>query len=156
MKEYEYSFRVNDINPFISYCENNDYIIEKDNLQTRELFKNKNKILARITTEIENDKTTCILDFKDDNNTDDLVKEARETLPLKVSLEDRAKIDSILNILDFNKDVVLKRKRITYVNGNIKFEIDEYMEPEECFVVAIEGEKDLVDSVYLDIKDKIN
>ena len=156
MKEYEYSFRVNHINPFISYCENNGYIIEKDNLQTRELFKNKNKILARIKTEIENDKTTCILDFKDDNNTDDLVKEARDTLPLKVSLEDRAKIDSILNILDFNKDVVLKRKRITYVNGNIKFEIDEYMEPEECFVVAIEGEKDLVDSVYLDIKDKIN
>lgn len=155
MKEYEYSFKVNDINPFINYCKNNGYILENDNLQIRELFKNKNKILARITTEIINDEKKYILDFKDDNDTDILIKEARETFPLKVRLEDRKALDSILDILDFSKDVVLKRKRVTYVKNKVKFEIDEYMEPEIFYVVAIEGEKNLVDNVYLDIKNKI-
>ena len=154
MKEYEYSFIVNDITPYIDYCKNNGYELEKNNYQIRELFKNENKILARITTEVENKRRTCVLDFKDDNDTSKLVKEARETIPLRVSKENRKAIDSMLEILGYHKDKVLKRKRVVYKKGEVKFEIDEYLEPEKCYVVAIEGEKEAVDRIYLKLNNE--
>ena len=152
MREYEYSFIVNDITPYVIYCKNNGYELEKSNYQIRELFKHENKILARITTEIENKKRTCVLDFKDDNDTNKLVKESRETLPIKVSRDNRKAILSMLEILGYYKDKTLKRKRVVYTKGEVKFEIDEYLEPDKCYVVAIEGEKDAVDRVYNEIK----
>lgn len=151
MKEYEYSFRVNDITPYIDYCKINNYDLEKSNYQIRELFKHENKILARITTEVENKRRTCVLDFKDDNDTNKLVKEARETVPLKVSRDNRKAVDSMLEILGYHKDKTLKRKRVVYKKGEVKFEVDEYLEPEICYVVAIEGEKEAVDKVYEEI-----
>ena len=154
MKEYEYSFKVSDITPYIDYCKKNNYELEKSNYQVRELFKHENKILARITTEIENKRRTCVLDFKDDNDTNKLVKEARETIPLKVSRENRNAVDSMLEILGYHKDKILKRRRFVYKKGEVKFEIDEYLEPEECYVVAIEGEKEVVDRVYLELNSK--
>ena len=140
---------------WIKYCQKNDYQLEKENYQIRELFKNKNKILARITSEIEKKKRTCVLDFKDDNNTEVLIKEARETIPITVSRANRKAIDSMLEMLEFYKDKTLKRKRISYIKSGVKFEIDEYIEPEKCFVVAIEGEKEVVDKTYKDVKIKI-
>lgn len=156
MKEYEYSFKTESIEPYIKYCEDNNYQIKKENYQIRELFKNKNKILARITTEIENKKRTCILDFKDDNDTEVLIKEARETIPLIVSKTNRKAVDSMLEILGYYKHKTLKRKRICYTKQEVKFEIDEYIEPEKCFVVAIEGKKEIVDETYKDVKEKIS
>lgn len=155
MKEYEYSFKVKSIKPYIKYCQENNYQLEKENYQIRELFKNKNNILARITTEIENKKRTCVLDFKDDNDTEVLIKEARETVPLIVSNKNRKAVESMLEILGYQQDKILKRKRIVYKKEDIKFEIDEYLKPEKCFVVAIEGKKELVDKTYKDIKEKI-
>lgn len=152
MREYEYSFIVNDITPYVIYCKNNGYELEKSNYQIRELFKHENKILARITTEIENKKRTCVLDFKDDNDTNKLVKESREILPIKISRDNRKAIDSMLEILGYCKDKTLKRKRVVYKKDEVKFEIDEYLEPDKCYVVAIEGEKEGVDRVYNEIK----
>ena len=48
-KEYEYSFYVKEIEPYIQYCEKNDYKKTSEGNQIRELYKNGNKILARIT-----------------------------------------------------------------------------------------------------------
>jgi len=151
MKEYEYSFMVESIDPYTNYCESNNYTLEKSNYQIRELFKNTNKILARITTEITKNEESYILDFKDDNDTELLVKEARETVPLKFNKENRNSIDSMLQILDFRKEKILKRKRKTYEKDKVVFEIDEYLEPEICYVVAIEGEKQAVDKVYQEL-----
>jgi hypothetical protein len=38
-----------------------------------------------------------------------------------------------------------------YQKNNAKFEIDEYSAPEEMYVVAIEGEKREVDSIYEEV-----
>ena len=54
----------------------------------------------------------------------------------------------MLEILGYHKDKTLKRRRFVYKKGEVKFEIDEYLEPEQCYVVAIEGENEAVDSVY--------
>ena len=43
-EEYEYSFKVKDIKPFIEYCINNSYILEDEYEQTRILYKNGGKI----------------------------------------------------------------------------------------------------------------
>jgi adenylate cyclase class IV len=155
MKEYEYSFKVKNIDHYIKYCQDNDFQLESESYQIREVFKNKNKILARITTDIKNNKKICVLDFKDDNEKDVLLKEAKESLPLTVNKNNYEAVLSILEILGYYKDIVLKRNRLTYIKESIKFEIDEYMEPEKCFVVAIEGDKELVDYTYNDICKKI-
>lgn len=46
---------------------------------------------------------------------------------------------------------------IEIINGvltKVTFEFDSYMEPEICYVVAIEGEKEEVDSIYKEIQEK--
>ena len=50
-KEYEYSSKVNDIKPFIEYCEKNGYKKEDEYNQTRILYRNNDKLLARLTTD---------------------------------------------------------------------------------------------------------
>lgn len=44
-KEYEYSFKVKDITPFIEYCVNNNYELQKEWEQIRILYKNDGKIM---------------------------------------------------------------------------------------------------------------
>ena len=51
----------------------------------------------------------------------------------------------------FNKFKTLERKRYVYKKNNAKFEIDEYSAPEKMYVVAIEGEKEEVDSIYEEV-----
>ena len=43
------------------------------------------------------------------------------------------------------------RKRYVYINNNVIFEIDKYIEP-VMNVVAIEGNKDEVDNIYNKLK----
>lgn len=54
---------------------------------------------------------------------------------------------SLIEILNLNRKIVLKRKRYVYEKENVKFEIDEYIEP-LMNVIAIEGKKEEVDRVY--------
>ena len=49
-KEYEYSMKVKDIKPFINYCKKNNYNLINKTTQKRVLYRNDNKILARVTT----------------------------------------------------------------------------------------------------------
>ena len=146
MNEYEYSFKVNDITKYIDYCKNNNYKLVEEVKQTRTLYRNSNKTMARIT--INNDK--MFLDFKEDNLTDDILKIRKETKPLEFN--DIEVVNSILKFLEYEKDITLIRTRIIYEKGNVKFEIDQYESPEIYNVVAIEGEKEDVDKVYKELE----
>lgn len=155
MLEYEYSFVVKDIRPYIEYCENEGYSKISENTQIRELFISANKILARITKNITENEDKIVLDFKDDNDSEDILKSSKESLPLQINESDRETVNSILDILGYKKNKYLERKRIVYKKGNVKFEIDEYFAPEIMYVIGIEGEKILVDEIYKSLLQKM-
>ena len=150
--EYEYSFKVDSLDWYKKYCAENGYEKRLEYDQVRELFTSDNKVLARITTTKTGENTDVFLDFKDDDDSDKVYKESRETIPLKVTDENRGAIDSILNILGYKKKKHLVRKRYIYKKGKVKFEMDDYTKPEIMHVVAIEGDKDEVTKVYNEIK----
>ena len=65
--------------------------------------------------------------------------------------ENKEIVKSILEVLDFYEAANNIRTRYEYVLGGVKFEIDDYIRP-QAQVVAIEGEKELVDKVYEQVK----
>lgn len=146
MMEYEYSKVVEDLKKYISYCESNGYILEKKSLQERTLYRNENGTIARITINDNNDKE---LDFKEDKMPDQELIVRKESLPIKFT--DDEVVNSILDILNYKKDNTLKRYRYVYTKDNVKFELDEYLEPEKKCVAAIEGDKELVDIIWKEI-----
>lgn len=147
MIEYEYSFKVRDIKPYLNYCEENGYIFKRKSQETRILYKNDQKLLARITT--IDDVTTFAL--KDDNSEEKLVKTSRESLPITLNKDEITAALSMLEMLDFAHHKTLKRKRAIYQKGSVTFEIDEYFAPEKAYVVALEGEKNAVDKTYQEV-----
>lgn len=151
MIEYEYSFKVLDIKPFIKFCENKNYEKEESITQTRVLYKNENGVLARITTNKSDNRVKQYLNFKEENESEKVLKESKETSMLEVNSENKDFIKSMLEILNFYKSKELKRTRHIYKKDKVKFEIDYYMQP-EMQVVAIEGEKNEVDKVYKEIE----
>lgn len=151
MIEYEYSFEVKDLQPFIDYCEKNGYKLKEDYCQTRIIYRHKNKTIGRLTISEANGKILKKLDFKDDKLTGDDLIERRETKALEY--EDDRVIESILEFLNYKQDNTLKRTRKTYEKGGVKLELDHYFQPRTSFVVAIEGEKEEVDKVYNLVKD---
>lgn len=150
-KEYEYSFKVKDIRLFIDYCVNNNYELKKEYEQIRTLYKNGGKVMARITKNIFKDKEEEILNFKDDNLSDSVLKVSRESKDLIITNENREFVKSLLEILELSETKKLIRKRYVYTSNNVIFEIDEYTNP-LMKVVAIEGKKDDVDIVYNELK----
>lgn len=154
-KEYEYSFKVNDITPFIDYCINNNYELENEYKQTRTLYKNGGKVMARITKNVYKDSEVEILNFKDDNLSNSVLKVSRESKDLIINDENRDFVKSLLEILELNDTKKLVRKRYVYTYENVIFEIDKYTNP-FMNVVAIEGKKEEVDKVYNDLKSVID
>lgn len=150
-KEYEYSFKVKEIEEFINYCKDNDYVLEDEYEQVRKLYKNGGKIMGRITKNSYKNHSVEILNFKDDNLNDSVLKESRESLDLVIDDSNREFVQSLLDILDLPETKVLIRKRFVYTKNNVKFELDNYIEP-KMNVVAIEGLKEEVDVVYNDLK----
>lgn len=155
MEEYEYSFKVLDILPYIEYCKNNEYKLKEETSQTRVLYRNVNKTMARITTKKKGNSKKIVLDFKDDNKSEEILKVSRETLPLEINDNDLGAIYSILDMLEYRKDITLIRDRFIYEKGNVTFELDSYSSPEKMYVVAIEGKKEEVDIIYNSLKDII-
>ena len=137
-KEYEYSFKVSDITPFIDYCISNSYELKEEYEQTRTLYKNGGKVMARITKNIYKNSEVEILNFKDDNLSDNVLKVSRESKDLVIDDKNREFVKSLLEILELNETKKLVRKRYVYINNNVIFEIDKYIEP-VMNVVAIEG-----------------
>ena len=154
-KEYEYSFKVKDIKEFIQYCVLNEYEKKEEYLQTRILYKNSGPVMARITENIYNDYVQKVLNFKDDNLNDNILKVSRETKDLVINDDNQEFVDSLIEILDLANKKVLKRKRYVFEKNSVKFEIDEYIEP-VMNVVAIEGLQKEVDAVYNELEEIIN
>lgn len=152
--EYEYSFKVKDLKPYIDYCKENNYEFIEETKQSRTIYRNENKTMARITIKEKNNNIKKLLDFKDDILTDDVLIERRESK--QVEFNDDEPIESILNFLNYKKDNTLIRTRYVYEKENVKFELDDYESPEKTFVIAIEGNKNEVDKVYEDITKKLN
>ena len=101
MQEYEYSFKVTDLKPFIKFIEDNKFIKIDENYQSRTLYKKEDKTMARITVSGKNsEESKIIFDFKDDEDSDNLLKERRETLPLEITNIEIAK--SIIEFLGYN------------------------------------------------------
>lgn len=156
MEEYEYSFKVTDLNPYIEYCKKNNYDKREETSQTRILYKNINRTIARITTQEKNGNKKTVLDFKDDNESDSTLKVCRESLPLEVLESNREAVDSILDMLGYKIKKTLIRNRIVYFKDEVVFELDNYSSPETMYVVGIEGNKEKVDKVYNEVKKIIN
>lgn len=154
-KEYEYSFKVKDIKPFIDYCINNNYQKNKEYEQTRLLYKNGGKVMARITKNTYENEVIEVLNFKDDNTNDSILKISRETKDLVITDENRSFVESLLEILDLKETKRLVRKRYVYKKDNVLFELDNYSNP-KMNVVAIEGIKSEVDIVYNELKQVID
>lgn len=150
--EYEYSFKVKDLTKYLDYCKKNNYQLEEENEQERILYRNTNKTIARITTKIKDNKAKTSLDFKDENDSDEILKVSRETIPLRVTKNNKEAVLSILDMLGYQKDKTLVRKRWVYKKDKVTFEIDDYKEP-KMKVVAIEGNKEQVDKVYQELED---
>ena len=154
-KEYEYSFKVKGIKDFMSYCENNNYKKQEEYFQIRTLYKNGGAIMARITENEYEGKHEKILNFKDDNLDDKILKTSRESKDLIINKDNEDFVKSLIEILNLNNKKVLKRKRYVYAKKNVKFEIDEYIEP-LMNIIAIEGKKEEVDRVYKNLENIIN
>ena len=153
-EEYEYSFKVKDIEPFVNYCKSNNYDLVNEYEQVRTLHKNGGKVMARITKNTYKDSISEILNFKDDNISDSTLKISRESKDLIITDDNREFVNSLINILDLNDKKELIRKRLVYKRQNVTFEIDDYSKP-IMKVIAIEGNKDEVDKVYNHLKDII-
>lgn len=150
MLENEYSFQVKDLKPYIDYCLNNNYELTESSNQTRVIYRNTNKTIARITTKETNGLTTKYLDFKDDILSNDILITRRETLPIEIT--DEEAINSILDFLKYKKDNTLTRKRLIYSKDKVKFELDEYLKPNKHYVVALEGDLEKIKPIYEEIK----
>ena len=146
-KEYEYSSKVKDVKPFIEYCKRNGYKLESEFEQKRVLYKNDSGVLARVTTNnFNNGDCKVFLDFKDENESGDTLKVSRESGKIDVT-DNMDFTNSMLTMLNFKLHKELKRTRYVYTKENVKFEIDDYKQP-EMQVVGIEGNKEQVDIVY--------
>ena len=150
MEEYEYNFKVKSIEPFINFCKQNGYKEKQISTQNRVVYENKNKktMLARITTDIKNNKKTTVLDFKNVDNKNRNFKISNESLPIKVTSKNKKAIMSILQTLEFEEVANNFRTRYVYEKNNVKFEIDDYTKP-QMKIVAIEGDKNEVEKVKL-------
>lgn len=157
MEEYEYSFKVSSIKSYIDYCEEKNYEKKEVTSQNRIVYENAHNehMIARITTKVKNGKKVTTFDCKNVGESRDDLKVSGESIPMKVTRNNRKEIESILEVLDFKEAANLTRTRYVYEKDNVKFELDDYTTP-EMHVVALEGERSKVDVVYKDIKKKIN
>lgn len=147
-KEYEYSYKVTSIKEFIKYCESNNFIKISETTQTRTLYKNDTYIMARITIEEDNlkHKITEYLDFKENNETNQELKIRKETDILNLNNENKAFAKTLIEFLNLKVDKELIRTRYKYQKENVKFEIDDYINP-KMKVLAIEGNSEEVNKV---------
>lgn len=137
--EYEYSYKVEDLKEYLEYIESN-YKFEDKYKEKRVIYRNGDTI-ARITYK----KDIMTLDFKENKISNDDLIIRKESKSIKFDNLDNC--EDILSFLGYKKDNSMLRYRSIYKGKNIKFEIDEYIEPEKAYVVSFEGDKDICDKV---------
>lgn len=147
-KEYEYSFKVDSLDQVIKYLEDNNYKNTSILKQNRKVYENKNNksILARITTNIIDNKEEILIDFKNVKEIDNNLKVSNESIPIEIN-NDYYKFLSILDVLDFELKIELIRTRYIYEKDEVIFELDDYVHP-KMRVVAIKGNNEKVDNEY--------
>ena len=122
--EYEYCYKVDDLKEYINYLnENYKYVDSYE--ERRTIYRNSNNTNARITLK----KGLYTLDFKENKiNNDDLIirKESKS-----ITFDNLNNCEDILSFLDYKKDNSMYRIRTIYEGDNVKFEIDEYLEPKK-------------------------
>ncbi len=148
MKEHEYTFKVDDVTPYIKYCEENGFKKKSVTKQNRKVFENQNAkhIIARITTTIQDGKENIVLDFKNVGNKSKNFKISEESLPLTIKKDDIKTILNMLEVIDFSLSADNHRTRYEYIKDDIKFEIDDYTIP-PMKIVAIEGDDKKVEEI---------
>ena len=104
--------------------------------------------MARITIEEDNLKHTITeyLDFKENNEINQELKIRKETDILNLNNDNKAFAKTLIEFLNLKVDKELIRTRYTYQKGNVKFEIDDYINP-NMKVLAIEGNSEEVNKV---------
>ena len=142
--EYEYSFNVTKIDEYINFCCQYKFKFISKTKQTRIIYRKDDQTMARITID-EGDKYTKTLDFKEDKLASQDLNIRRESAVLP--FDNDAEVISILNFLGYKKDNTLIRERIIYEKEHVRFEIDQYLAPNNNCVVALEGNKKEVDKI---------
>lgn len=149
MEEYEYSFNVDSVKPFINYCENHGYKKLSKEHQNRVVYQNHHipNVIARITKTKDGSKCRTVFDCKKIEQSDKDLKVSKESMEISVTSGNKASILSMLETLGFYVAADNTRTRYVYEKDSVRFEIDEYVSP-QMNVVAIEGQKGAVDKVY--------
>ena len=155
MKEYERTFKVKSITPFVNFCRENRYKEFDAVSQNRIVYENQNcdHIIARITTETIKGQEKIVFDCKNVNSKNKNLKISSESIPLELNSESLKTIHSILDVLEFKVAADNYRTRYVFEKDNVKFEIDDYTRP-KMKVVAIEGDERLVEIVCNEIPAK--
>ena len=83
-------------------------------MQTRILYRNGNKILARITTNEIESKNPTYLNFKEKNDTEKVLKISQESPILEINEDNKEFVNYILKMFNFIKSKELKRTRYVY------------------------------------------
>ena len=145
--EYEYCYKVSNLDEYL-YIIKNKYDFVESYREKRVIYRKDNTI-ARIT--YKNDD--MYLDFKENklSNDDLIVRKESKT----IKFDNIENCEDILDFLGYTKDNSLYRKRTIYKGVGIKFEIDEYFEPESVLVLSFEGKKETCDKVYMEFE-KLN
>jgi len=142
--EYEYCYIVKDLKEYLKYIEKKYDFVEKQ-VEKRIIYRNKDKI-ARIT--FKNNKK--YLDFKENkiSNSDLIVRKESKA----IVFNNLKNCENILSFLGYKKDNSLKRIRSIYQKEKVKFEIDQYIEPEKKYVVSFEGDVNECDKIAKELK----
>ena len=148
MEEYEYSFKAKSIEPFIRYCERNNFKKIAVSWQNRKVYASDYNphLISRLTTEKINGRTKVTFDFKQAGVEVDGKKLSKESETLVVTDRLMPFVESILDTLSFKLVAEDFRTRYVYRKGDITFEIDDYIIP-KMKVVAIEGDKTAVEKL---------
>ena len=152
MIEYEYSIKVTNIKPFLDYCQHNGYKFISKAKESRQVFENTDnrKLISRITITDDGNGDVCLFDFKNNGKNSDTFKIAKESSALQIKIEDIETVKNMLSVIGFEQSADNLRTRYVYKKNGVTFEIDNYTRP-EMNVIGIEGNKEMVDKIYLDI-----
>ena len=157
MKEYEHSFKVESILPYLEYCKEKGYTELDSVTQNRVVYENSNSdhIIARITTETVGGKERTVFDCKNVGSKRKDLNISSESIPMELTEETKKIVLSMLEVLEFHVAADNLRTRYIFIKEGVTFEIDDYKRP-QTQVVAIEGKEEAVEKVYKEILSKIN
>lgn len=149
MKEHEYSFVVENAEPYHAFCLNiNPADVSIMSLRRR-VYKDGSETIARITEEtIGDNPPRQYLDFKESSDDSQLAKTVQETPEIDMQSKKVPQIHKLLETLDYELHVDLVKKRTRYQLEGLHVDVDEYTSPYAAVVIELEGEPEAVEATY--------